>query len=486
MTDLTAAEKRQLRSLFLDPASFSRHILKHDTWPLQEEILRAVPKYPNVAVKACHNSSKTFLAGELVVWWLVRFRKGVVITTAPTGRSVKHQIWREVHKNLKTLLSRGIALPKANQVDIALDEDNFAIGFSTDEAVNFRGWKPGESGHMLLILDEANGIQAEIWEELEGIKAGGDVHTLVLGNPTESSGNFYDVFGKNAEKWKTFTISAFDVPNLKGCTPEDVVYREQEDPWLDENVRAYLATRRWVKDQFRTWGRSFESAGWQSRVMGQFPTHQVNAVIPLAWIEQCIRRNGQARFQDQWKKDPFSLGIDVARFGDDKSAFSLSKGPFCVGIDSYAKQSTMETAGRCVKFIRECEEKGLKIRSIKVDAGAMGPAVIDRVEELGYEVYEVNFGGRPYDSERFWDWRSEAWWHLRELCAEERVSLPDDPELIAQLSAPLYRFMSNGKIRLESKEDMKKRGVPSPDKGDALALDKYPDEWLSSVSVAVV
>src|SRR5207249_6850366 len=181
-------------------------------------------------------------------------------TTAPRWTQVERVLWGEIHKAVA--MSR-VAYPPLNQTELRLGPDNYAIGLSTDQGIRFQGFH----GRLLLVLDEAPGVRADIYEAIEGIRAGGDVHILALGNPIVPSGPFYDAFASNRQGWATFTIDAFDTPNLAGLTLEHLL--ALPDAELDLNPRPYLVSRRWVREKWHEWGEA--SPLWQARVRGQFP-----------------------------------------------------------------------------------------------------------------------------------------------------------------------------------------------------------------------
>jgi hypothetical protein len=136
-------------------------------------------------------------------------------------------------------------------------------GLSTDQGVRFQGFH----GRLLIVVDEAPGVKADIWEAIEGIRAGGVVRVLALGNPTIAGGPFYDAFSANRDGWCTFTISAFDSPNLAGLSLDELL--TLPDSALDHCVRPYLVTRRWVREKYAEWGPGHPL--WEARVLGRFP-----------------------------------------------------------------------------------------------------------------------------------------------------------------------------------------------------------------------
>jgi hypothetical protein len=205
-----------LAEIVRDPVRFCRGLLRQDLWPLQEDILRAVASRSRVAVKACHASGKTFVAALVVLWFVTRHRDGIVVTTAPTWTQVEKLLWGEIHRAVQ---SSRIAFPQLNKTELRIGPGNYAVGLSTDQGVRFQGFH----GRVLIVIDEAPGVKADIWEAIEGIRAGGDVRVLGLGNPTLASGPFHDAFTTNRDGWCTFTISAFDSPNLTGLTLDQLL-----------------------------------------------------------------------------------------------------------------------------------------------------------------------------------------------------------------------------------------------------------------------
>src|SRR5205814_4476783 len=136
-----------------------------------------------------------------------------------------------------------------NRTEIRVGPDNYAIGLSTNRGVRFQGF---HGAHVLIVMDEAPGVEGDIWEAIEGARAGGEVRVLALGNPTIASGPFYEAFTVNRASWRTFTIGAFDTPNLVGLNPESLMPMSNED--LDQNDRPYLVTRLWVREKHQEWG----------------------------------------------------------------------------------------------------------------------------------------------------------------------------------------------------------------------------------------
>lgn len=168
--------------------------------------------------------------------------------------------------------------------------------------------------------------------------------------------------------------------------------------------------------------------------------------------------------------EPFGavvVGVDPARFGDDRTALIRRQGRVAYGAETHEKRDLMDTVGRVAKIIKE--ERPARVF---IDVGGLGAGVVDRLREIGYGAIcvPVNFGERPFDAERYINRRAEMWGGMREWLDDGPVSIPDRDDLHADLCGPHFKYDSRTRIQIESKEDMKKRGVRSPDLGDALAL----------------
>ena len=160
---------------------------------------------------------------------------------------------------------------------------------------------------------------------------------------------------------------------------------------------------------------------------------------------------------------PVVLGVDVARFGDDRSVIQVRQGLYAYTPQTYQGIDTMTLSGHVARAIDQH-----KPQAVFVDVGGMGAGVVDRLRQLGYRTIEVNFGGRASD-ETYADKRTEMWFGMRDWLLQGG-SIPNLSPLKTDICGPTYEFMSNGKVKLERKDDMKARGLPSPDLGDALAL----------------
>jgi hypothetical protein len=202
----------EIEALSRQPVTFVERMLGGKLWGKQQEIAQSLVDNRTTAVRSCHGSGKTHLSARLALWWLFTRPYSAVITTAPTGRQVTELLWKEIrvaYKNARAKLG-GDLLPRAPKLTV--DDDWLCIGFSTDDPVNFQGWH--SPGGTLAIFDEAPGVDPLIWETIEGVLVGDRDRHLVIGNPVEPSGPFFDIFQRESRTVKKFHISAFDVPNV--------------------------------------------------------------------------------------------------------------------------------------------------------------------------------------------------------------------------------------------------------------------------------
>jgi hypothetical protein len=440
---------------FRDPVQFVRKILRHRTWPMQVAILRAVRDSPRVAVKGCHASSKTFTIAEMVLWWLARWKDGIVVITGPSLTQVKEIVWGEIHK---AAAGSRFPYPPANQTELRLGTGAYAIGIATNEAVRLQGFH-GE--HVLIIVDEAPGLRAEMWEAIEGARAGGEVRVVALGNPTIPGGVFYEAFTACRTTWKTFTIDAFDTPNLKGFTLELLRALAPDLPENDEVFRycpwPFLVTRRWVYERFWEWGEG--SSLWQSRVRGQFPTQADDALLSLAWLEAAKNRPAQDAGGE------LQVGIDVAGPGDDETVVVIRSGGSIIAWQAWRGQ---DSRGAVAAFLAPYKAR---IDEVNIDSAGSGYYFAAHLEDLDYDVNFVNVGSTDgVNTERFRALKDELYWGLRMRFEDGDVAGLDDDLMLSQLASIRYSHNSRGQVVIESKEDARGRGVKSPDRAEALML----------------
>ncbi len=460
MPKLTEGERLIVDRVTHDPVWFAREILGHDLWPTSEAVLRAlsVPR-ARVAVRGCHASSKTFSAAEAVLW--TPYAGGICVTTAPTASQVNQMVWSEVH----------IMYPKARQplggellrtAVFRISPDLYSLGRSTDKGVNFQGFHARANGFMLIVLDEAPGVAPTVYDAIEGVRAGGDVRVLALGNPDVPSGPFYDAFTVERSGWETFTIDAFNSPNFEDetnpghyLTLEELL--ELPEHRIDYAPRPYLITRRFVIEKYDEWGLG--SPLWASKVRGQFPEQAADSLIWLEWLEQAKRQ------LDGDPDDPWEAGIDVAGPGKDETVLVVRQGPVIEAMISWADADPRE---RVLQALAEYPQ----LSRIKVDAVGQGYYFARHLEDHGWrnKVIDVNVGLPSHQPEHYANLKAELYWGLRNRFQQGGVGWLTDTTAISQLAGLKYAANARGQIEIEKKETAARRGVKSPDRAEALML----------------
>lgn len=460
VTAVTDQERLRIESL-LNPELFAEFYLQVDLWKKQREIMRSVVHNMRTAVKACHSSSKTFTSALIALWFVAAHEDAICITTAPTYNQVQKALWGEIHALAQK--SR-YPFPEASLTDMKLGPKRYITGLTTsvtnqDEGVKFQGF---HAKNVLVILDEAPGVEPKIWEAIEGNRAGGNVRILAIGNPTMSSGPFYDAFATERSGWNCITISAFDTPNLEGLTLEQLVDENHpgylSDAELHQNSHGYLTTRWWVKEKYFEWGRS-NNPNWDSRVLGNFPAQNDNALFSLTWLEQAKIREIEPR-QD----DKLTAGVDVAGPGDDETTCVIRKGPRILKQGHWTQP---DARGEVINFLNPYKNA---LRAVNVDSIGIGWHMYTHLKEMGFPAVPINIQESSYDTEKFANSRAEFCWGLRMRLESKEICGIEDSKSIAQLAGMLYKHNARGQIEIESKDQAFKRGVHSPDRAEAVIL----------------
>jgi phage terminase large subunit len=433
-------------------------------WAKQGELAKAVNLYRRVACRSGHKIGKSALAAALAIWWACTHGSARVILTAPTERQVKLALWFEIRRfwtnspRLREIMPEPALAP---QTGVRWADGRELIGFTARDADAVSG--PG-GPEVLVVVDEASGVPREVWEALQGVRAGGG-KVLALGNPTQTSGWFFDAFHERRDGWNLHFISSLETPN---CT-------------IAPNTVPGLADLDFVAEIKADYGE--DSPTYAVRVLGQFPTNVANAVIGLGLVES-------ARLL--WEEDvpesgPLDLGVDVARMGDDFSAVCARRGLRLYSPAYFEKEHKLsavvngydskKVTGMVLQVMRTMRRGKERVR-IKIDAtGGYGGAVFDELIaqiEAGdlddaVEVIEVNVSNSASDKTKWPKRRDEIWFNGRAWFKAGGVIYPD-PKLESELMAPTYAPTALGQNKVESKEETKKRLGRSPDRADAALL----------------
>lgn len=435
--------KEMVEKIRNDPDYFFAEWLGVELWEKEREIVHSVWNHQKTTIRSNNSSGKTYTIARIALAFLYAFPPAVVINTAPTHRQVENQFWREFRKAYKSAKRPLGGKLLKTQFNIA--EDWYAIGFSTkdgdDGMEKFQGW---HGQNVLIIVDEASGVHPKIFEAIQGAMAsGGTVRLVYIGNPTRNTGDFADSF-----KDPTFNkihISAYDNPNVKTGTV----------------VITGLATREWVDDMIRKYGADSDVV--RVRVKGEFPKKESDTLIGIDLVEAAIGAEREETGEDEF------IGLDPARYGSDTADFVYRKGNYAKVLETIESSDTMSLAGKAKNYLKAFPKAKLHIDIIGVGAG-----IYDRLKEqpsVSGRVYGVNVAVPATDTEAYKNLRAEGWDDAREWLRD--AILDDDPQhkdKWYQLTQPKYKITSTGQMQLESKEEMKKRGIQSPGVADALVL----------------
>lgn len=476
-TERMYASKVRASKYRADPCGWMVDVLGDEPWSMQREIIESVRDNPETAVASCHSIGKSFTASRIVEWFIQNFTPSIVVTTAPTKRHVEGILWQEIasaHQKSKVPLNGKLL---ATRLD--LGPKHFAIGITgKQKARNDTG---GESlvgyhqDHILVVIDEASGIDAATEEELDALLSSGiTVRKLSIGNPVRPSGPFFEAFQKPRTGLKTFRISAFDTPNFTefGITLADIRDGSWEAKIDGRPLPApHLINPGWVRNKFEKWGEN--SPAFQSRILAIFPRDTSNALVPLYLLEEAQNRTLEPGY-------PHRLSLDVARFGEDESVMYERRGDVYRLVDSWQGLRTTESTARASHnfFARGAQD-------IVVDSVGVGGGVVDQMFEQGLPVVALNVGDSPADDDKlFANMRAELFWGIRQAAEKGTLDLdPEDEDLVAELSNIRYTHRKkDGAIQIESKVDMKRRGMGSPDHADALVLTTAPEDYDSEAS----
>lgn len=403
----------------------------------QKEFLTATIEHERVARRSGHGISKTF---DLAVVCNHRIycTECVVVSTAPTWPQVELLLWKEIrkqHLNAKRTLPGELFKTRIN-----LPDERYAVGRSTDDPNKFQGFHDVE---VVILEDESPGVHPNIHDAIEGTMTAGGLWAKV-GNPLEAIGPFYDVFSD--PDWYTMSMSSWDHPNVVE----------------DKIIIPGAVTRKWCEDRLRRWGEN--NPVYQSRVLGDFPTTAIDQLISLKDVEQALLR-------DTVPTGDAEIWCDPAWRGDDETVFWLKRGLHIKELLRFPGYDATETEGYCIKF-----RKQHNAVLIGIDADGMGGPIADSLAEAGETVIYYRGSEKAHDSDVYANKRAEAWCTFADIIKHVNLDCDNEyDELKAQfVSTKKKHLNSKGQIVLISKDDMRKKGIKSPDRADVVVMAYAP------------
>lgn len=408
------------------------------------------PRAYKCAISSGRGPGKSTLVAWLALWQLSCQLGSTVILTANTDSQLTNKTFGEIGKWLTLSINsywferiqKGLMpapwLSQAMKAQLKIDEQYY---YAKGELWNEDNPDAFVGAHnplgMMVIFDEASGIPQPIWTVSEGFFTEKSVYRFwfAFSNPRSNTGPFYNCFHGHREFWRSRKIDARTVEGLDRSV-------------FDEIIQKYGADSREARVE----------------VTGEFPAQGDRQFINREVVaDACVR--GLERYDDH---AALCMGVDPARFGDDSTVIRFRQGRDARSIPAIVMKGAdnMMVANKCAELIGKFNPDG-----VFIDSGA-GAGIIDRLKEMGFHVFEVQFGSAAEDPTYF-DHRTELWARMRDWIGGAMLSSEseEDRKLIEDLVGPEYEFMGReDRIKLESKEKMKKRGLASPDNADALAV----------------
>jgi len=469
-----------------DPVAWVRDELGEELWSRQREILESVRDNRFTAVKACHGPGKSFSAARAATWWnsVHPLGSAFVVSTAPSWPQIEAILWRELRRahrkgNLRGRVTLDCKWHMAEDGGKRADASEELIAMGRKPAdYDEQAFQGIHARYVLVIIDEADGVPEQLYNAVLSLVTNEHCRVLAIGNPMDPTSHFAEVC-KPGSGWNVITIPVWDTPNFteKVCQSFNR-HRElpEERHMITEEMREVLVGPLWVETAKKSWGEG--SPLWLSKVEAEFPEVTDDTLFTPRMI-----LDAQARNLPGFERGRFAA--DIARFGDDETVLYRNRGGQIRLEERGFKQDTMETAGMIAKPLNELLKNQVVVPAI-IDADGLGAGVYDRLREQGYEVGAFHGGKAAFDKTKFKNRRAEQYWRFREMFEADLIDLdPEDEQLAAQLLSIRWFLDSTGRIQLESKDDMRKRGLPSPDRADA-AMMSTVDTGLVGLVVDVI
>jgi len=415
-----------------EPIKFCRDLLHAEPDPWQAEALEAIAQGHNVAVRSGHGVGKTAMLAWTTLWFLTTRPYPKIPCTAPTQHQLSDLLWAEIATWMARSSLRSILTWTATKLALTgAEEAWFAVARASTRPENLAGF---HAGHLLYIVDEGSGVSDSIFQAVDGALTTEGAQIVMAGNPTQLAGYFHRAFHEGRSQWYNIAISSLDSPRV------------------DASYGPGMAAK---------WGA--DSDIFRVRVLGEFPLAETTSFIRLDVVESAIKRFEAAEGEAEGTCE---LGVDVARFGDDETVFVVRRGYRVTHIERRHGWDTMQTAGRSVQIAKEFE-----CATVSVDDTGVGGGVTDALRQNlpdAVRLNPCNFGGEG--DEHYHNATGVMWGFLKDGLRGGLREFPNEADLIGQLTTRRFSLTPKGKIVLERKEDMKKRGLPSPDIADAVAL----------------
>lgn len=434
MSDFQQAFTQFVETYRDDPAGFAENVLGAKPLDWQRELMNAVGRGERrISVRAGHGVGKSACCSWLLLWSLYCRFPQKAVCTAPTAAQLYDALFAEVRHwaNRMPEALRSIIDVFSDRIVLKGAPESSFISARTSSAERPEALAGIHSEHVLLICDEASAIPEPVFESAAGSMSGHTATTVLISNPTRNSGLFFKTHHQLSSEWKTMHVSCIGSP---------------------------LVSSDFIKQIADTYGDA--SNAYRVRVAGEFALRDDDSLIPADLVDAAMARDIVVN-----TNEPIVFGCDIARFGGDRTVLMKRQGNVVLGYKFWSGEDLMGTVGRIVH-----EASIDKPGEILVDTIGLGGGVADRLRELGHKVIDVNVSESVAMNQSASRLRDELWLSVKQWLETRAVRLPKDDDLRQELISPTYTFTSNGKIKVESKAEMKRRGMRSCDIADALCL----------------
>lgn len=461
-------------------ALFAREMLGATPRDWQHEVADDLSRGEKlITICSARSRGKTAEVAQVILWWILTRFPQKTIVTAPASGTIIDGIWPEIGlwaAKLPPVLRQQFEITADRIVIKGVEAESFVTAKTAreDRPEALQGI---HAAHVLVIVDEASGVSERAMEALMGSLAGDDRRMMLISNGTRTSGTFYRTHHDVElirSGWVRYQISALPLEGAPPGTTEtgtgaEALRPPDADPaWVPPVKRFYCPVP--GDESFIPLMRSRfgeDSTPFRVHVRGEFPRGEDDTVIPMHLIEDACNRDVEpsGAYAAIW-------GLDVARFGDDSTALCKRVGNVVPArVERWRGKDLMQTV-MLVKAQYDACMPSDRPSDILVDSIGVGAGVVDRLRELGLPVRGINVSESPALAGTHLNLRAELWFKARAWLEQRHCRLPkDDEELHAELVAPRYKFSERGdKIKIESKAEIKARGLPSPDKADAFVL----------------
>lgn len=409
-----------------------------DKWQiaLMDDVAKKLRADPDCNIREAtasgHGIGKTAETSWLCLWAMSTRPHLSGVVTANTMSQLSTKTWRELALWYKRLINRHWFKWSATKFWHVKEPETWYISAEPNTEHNSEAFAGRHAKYKIIIFDEASAIPDKIWEVTEGAMTDPRSMWFVFGNPTKNTGRFKTCFESDKGRWGTRQIDS------RSC-------KMTNKAELDEWIKAY----------------GEDSDFCRIRIFGIFPRFGSMQFISGQAVERAML--GEVPFE-AWCLIPVVIGVDVARYGDDKSCIAIRQGRKLHEIRKFRELNTMQVAAQVVAAMKDYAGAA----AIFVDGIGVGAGVVDRLQMMGHPVIEVNGGETAFDEVKYYNKTAEMWDRMKTWITGSDLPAMDN-ELRLALTGREYYFDDKERIRLERKKDMKKRGLASPDEADALA-----------------